>query len=294
MKNYPNPVGQQTPNSVAVSDNPWLPHMVRLHSIRQEVPGIATYQLRFEDAELASAYSFEPGQFNMLYLPGYGEIAISISSDPDQPETLLHTIRIAGSVTRVLAGSEVGEQIGLRGPFGSAWPMDACRDCDVVIACGGIGIAPLRPALHHIINRRQDFGRVILLYGARARQSLLYTEEYESWREADVELEVTVDRDDGGWDGHIGVVPALFYRLRLDASRTRIFTCGPEIMMRFVVFEALARRIEPSNIFVSMERNMQCAVGFCGHCQLGPAFVCKDGPVFSYERMEPYLRLDDL
>ena len=168
------------------------------------------------------------------------------------------------------------------------------RGCDVVIASGGIGLAPLRPLLYHIVQHRQDFQRVFLLYGARTSQDLLYTAEYELWRQAGIEIEVTVDRGDEDWQGHIGVVPALFYRLRLEGKQTRVVTCGPEIMMRYVVFEALARRIESRDIYISMERNMQCAVGFCGHCQLGPAFVCKDGPVFSFEQMEPYLRLDDL
>ena len=163
----------------------------------------------------------------------------------------------------------------------------------MVIACGGVGLAPLRPVVYHIIHHRKDFGRVILLYGSRTSATLLFTDEYDAWREAGIELFVTVDMADDAWKGDIGVVPMLFYRLRLDAPRTRVFTCGPEIMMRFVMFEARAHKVRKDHIFMSMERNMNCAVGLCGHCQLGPAFVCKDGPVLTYKHMEPYLHLED-
>jgi NAD(P)H-flavin reductase len=265
----------------------------RIQRIKQEVPGIATYELVFEDRHLASTYRFRPGQFNMLYLPGFGECAISISSDPKQRDSLAHTVRVAGNVTQELARRQVGDQIAVRGPFGSAWPVKSLRGNDVVIACGGVGLAPLRPAIYHIIRHRQEYGRVILLYGARTPNDLLYTSEWDAWRAADIEVEVTVDLGDTGWQGHIGVVPVLFYRLRLQPQRTNVLTCGPEIMMRFVIFEALARKVPKEAIYISMERNMNCALGFCGHCQLGPVFVCKDGPVFSYRRMEPYLRLED-
>lgn len=273
--------------------NPWLPHLVCIRGINQEVPGVATYELEFEDEPTGRSFRFEPGQFNMLYLPGFGESAISICSDPDQPERLLHTVRAAGNVTHELARSRVGDQIALRGPFGSAWPLDRCRGSDVVVACGGIGLAPLRPAIYHIINHRDDFGRVFLLYGARTPIDLLYTYQFDVWRKAGIEVEITVDIGTPDWRGHIGVVPVLFYRLRLKPEATHVLTCGPEIMMRFVIFEALARRVDPENIYLSMERNMKCAIGFCGHCQLGPAFVCRDGPIFTYQRMEPYLHLED-
>ena len=274
--------------------SPWLPQLARITEIREEIAQVATYELAFDDARAAEAYQFAPGQFNMIYLPGFGEAALSVSSDPERRGTLWHTVRMAGNVTGALARSRVGDQVGVRGPFGSAWPVEACRGRDVVIACGGIGLAPLRPVLCHIAAHREAFGRVFLLYGARRPRELLYTREYELWRDADIQIEVTVDQGDAGWQGDIGVVPALFYRLRLSATDTVVFTCGPEIMMRFVVFEAMARRIRLQDIYMSMERNMQCAVGFCGHCQLGPAFVCKDGPVFCYQQIEPYLRLDDL
>jgi NAD(P)H-flavin reductase len=271
----------------------WLPHLVTIRDIKTETPGVATYGLDFVDRDFAATYRFLPGQFNMLYLPGIGEAAISICSDPEAKDTLLHTVRAAGNVTQALARKRPGDQIALRGPFGSSWPMIEARGQDVVIACGGIGLAPLRPALYHIVRHRADYGRVILLYGARTPGDFLYSAEYDSWRKAGIEVEVTVDIGADDWRGNIGVVPVLFYRLRLKPNSTRVLTCGPEVMIHFVIFEALARRIPPAHIHLSMERNMNCAVGLCGHCQFGPVFVCKDGPVFTYERLQPYLNVED-
>lgn len=272
---------------------PWRPHLVTIGEVCHEVPGIVTYRLNFEDPAIRASFRFKPGQFNMLYLPGIGEVAISISSDPEQPEVLLHTIRAAGSVTQALARKKLGDRLGLRGPYGSCWPLEAAKGMDVVIACGGVGLAPLRPAICYLVHHRSDYGRVFLLYGARTPGDLLYAGEYDDWREADIEISTTVDIGDADWRGNIGVVPVLFYRLRLNPSRTFVMTCGPEIMIRFVVFEALARKIPAERIILSMERNMNCAIGHCGHCQLGPEFVCKDGPVFTYRQMEPYMHVED-
>ena len=274
--------------------SPWRPQRAEIKAIHQEVPGVATYDLELEQRDGEAEYSFLPGQFNMLYLPGYGESAISVSSNPAERHSLAHTVRVAGNVTQALSRKEPGQQIGIRGPFGTAWPMQQCRGRDIVLACGGIGLAPLRPAIYHLMNHREDYGRVMLLYGSRTAGDLLYSHEYDQWREASIEVEVTVDLGEPDWEGHIGVVPALFYHLRLDGQKTFVMTCGPEIMIRFVIFEALARKVPPEQIFISLERNMSCAMGFCGHCQLGPTFVCKDGPVFNYVQMEPYLNLEDL
>ncbi len=228
--------------------SPWLPEPVTIRDVRPETPGVATIRLEFNDPRAGAAYTFRPGQFNMLYLPGIGEVAISISSDAAARGQLLHTIRAAGSVTQALTRLRPGDELALRGPFGSSWPVEDCRGQDVVIACGGIGLAPLRPVLYHIIRNRADYGRVLLLYGARTPNDLLYEGEYEAWRAAGIEVEVTVDMGSGDWRGNIGVVPVLFYRLHLDAARTHIMTCGPQIMIRFVVFEALARTIPRDRI----------------------------------------------
>ncbi|MCP4892138.1 MAG: Ni/Fe hydrogenase subunit gamma [Planctomycetaceae bacterium] len=274
--------------------NPWVAQLARIQGIQQELPSVATYDLVLEDPTVAEAFKFQPGQFNMLYLPGFGEAAISISSDPSHLASLQHTVRVAGNVTTALSRLHVGDQLGVRGPFGSYWPLEACRGKDVVIACGGIGLPPLRPLIYYMIQHREEFGRVHLLYGARTPGELLFTDEFPPWQAAGIEMAVTVDLGYDDWTGDIGVVPVLFHRLNLNAHKTIVMTCGPEVMMRFVIFEALARGIDPRNIYLSMERNMQCAVGLCGACQLGPKFVCKDGPVFTYEQMEPYLMLEDL
>lgn len=273
--------------------DPFRPYSVRIHSIRQESPGIATYEMGFDDKDTARCYQFRPGQFNMLHLPGIGEAAISISSDPGQPERLLHTIRAVGNVTQALTRKQTGDQVLLRGPFGSTWPDEQLEGCDVLIAAGGLGLPPLRPLIYEIVRQRDRYGRVTLLYGARRPVDLLFTGEYANWRQAGIDVEVTVDIGDANWSGSIGVVPALFERVEVDAPRTRLLTCGPEVMMRFVIFEAINCGISPQCVYLSLERNMNCAVGFCGHCQLGPTFVCKDGPVYVYERMEPFLHVEN-
>lgn len=265
---------------------PMLPRSAVIESIQPEAHEVVTFSLKFQ--EPARDYRFQPGQFNMLYLPGVGEVAISISSDPGTPGTLGHTIRYAGNVTRALGRKKTGETIGLRGPFGTGWPVKAAHGHDLVIVAGGIGLAPLRPMICAVMRDRSKFGKVTLLYGARNPSELLYTGEFENWKKKDIEVHVTVDRADESWKGLVGVVPQLFYSIRLDHRRTLALTCGPEIMMRFVVYEALARRISKESIFLSMERNMKCAVGFCGHCQYGPKFICKHGPVFDFAAIEPF------
>ncbi len=269
------------------------PYWAEITDVKEEAEGISTYWLNFEDEHVENNYRFEAGQFNMLYLPGYGESAISISSDPEQSGRLGHTIRFVGNVTRAFSRLRPGAKVGVRGPFGTSWPIEASRGKDIVLATGGIGLAPLRPVIYYILNHRQDYGRVTLVYGARTPHDLLYTDEFEAWEQAKIDTIITVDRADENWRGHVGVVPMQFYRLRIKPEQTTVFTCGPEIMMRFVVYEALARRIPSEEIYLSLERNMKCGQGFCGHCQLGPFFICKDGPVYDYATLEPFFQVED-
>ena len=279
--------------TVAVSHKaPMLPYWAEVIEVQDEAPGISTYWLRFADESLQNSYTFQPGQFNMLYMPGRGESAISISSNKSLKDRIGHTVRLAGNVTQGINKLTPGDLIGIRGPFGSYWPLEACKGQDVVIAAGGIGLPPLRPVLYHIMENRQDFGRVFLLYGARTPGDLQFQREYQTWKNAGIELTITVDRGDENWTGQVGVVPILFYHLRIDPLKSIILTCGPEIMIRFVIYEALARRIPPERIYVSLERNMKCGLGFCGHCQLGPYFVCKDGPVFSFQQIQPFFNVE--
>jgi NAD(P)H-flavin reductase len=273
--------------------DPMLPKLARIHAIKPEAYGISTFSMSFVDPEERAAYRFQPGQFNMLYLPGVGEVAISVSSDPGEPETLGHTIRYAGNVTRAIGRFKPGDVLGVRGPYGSHWPMNSRPGTDLLIVTGGIGLAPLRPVILSVLRQRDAYGRVILLYGARTPADLLYTDEFDQWREGNIELHVTVDLADENWRGQVGVVPQLFYRIRMDHKNTVVMTCGPEIMMRFVIYEALARRIPKDRIHISMERNMKCAVGFCGHCQFGPTFICKQGPVLNFAAIEPFFGKED-
>lgn len=273
--------------------DPMLPHAAFIEGIREEAPGVTTYDVAFADPQRQEAYRFLPGQFNMLSLPGIGEAAISMSSDAEKRGPFQHTIRKAGNVTSAIERLKVGDTLGVRGPYGSAWPMNEVVGEDLIIVSGGIGLAPLRPAIYHAMRHREDYGQVTILTGSRVPSELLYPDEYDSWREHDIEVIVTVDRADEAWRGHVGVVPMLFYKLRPDPGRTVVLTCGPEIMMRFVVYEALARRIPKKRIFVSLERNMKCAIGLCGHCQYGPVFLCKEGPVLSYDRIEPFFSVED-
>lgn len=281
-------------HSAGYTDKLLLPHWAEVVKIIPEAEGVITLQLKFTDPEIQNRYRFEPGQFNMLYIPGYGEAAISMSSDLETTNGLLvHTIRYIGNVTRAASRLKVGDVVGIRGPFGTFWPLDAIEGMDVVIACGGIGLPPLRGAIHRIIRNREKYGEVILLYGARTPNDLMYPTEYETWQKADIDMQVTVDRGDESWTGRVGVVPMWFYHFRVDPHKTAVLTCGPEIMMRFVIYEALARRIPSEHIYISLERNMKCGQGACGHCQQGPFFICKDGPVFPFSALENIFNVEE-
>jgi len=262
-------------------------------SLDPEITDVATFRLRFVNPAVRASYRFRPGQFNMLYVPGYGEAAISISSAVEDRESVAHTVRFVGNVTRAISRMKPGERVGVRGPFGSSWPVEQFDGKDLFISCGGIGLPPLRPAIYHIVRNRDRYGKITLLYGARTPAELMYTSEYERWRKAGIEVEVTVDRAETDWTGRVGVVPMWFYQFRIDPHKTAILTCGPEIMIRFVIFEALARRIPAESIFVSLERNMKCGQGACGHCQIGPYFICKDGPVFPFSRLQPFFNVEE-
>ncbi len=276
--------------------NPWVAHVALVTEVRPEIDSVATFRLRFRDQEIARQYRFRPGQFNMLYLPSCGESAISHSGPSDQSgEDFWHTVRFVGRVTDSIAKLQVGDQLGVRGPFGTAWPLETCRGRDVIIMSGGLGLAPLRPLIYALVAERDAFRRVVLLHGARTPDTILYRDEIAGWHNQGIEVELTVDRADGAWDGNVGVVPLLLDRLaQLKPAETEVVTCGPEIMMHYSAVSALVRGVPETSIWMSMERNMQCAAGLCGHCQWGPWFVCKDGPVFRYDKIRSLLKVRDL
>lgn len=281
------------PKPAAVDQaQPMAPHWAEILDIVQEAQGMSTFWMKFCDEDTCKEYRFKPGQFNMLYLPGYGEAAISISSDPADQARFGHTVRFVGNVTHAMRRLRPGDRVGVRGPFGTPWPLEELECHDITIASGGIGLAPLRPAIYQIMHNRERYGKVLLLYGARSPEDLLYPREYKDWKAHDIQVCTTVDRADESWTGSVGVVPMLFYRYRIDAPKSAVLTCGPEIMIRFVVFEALARRVPANHIFVSLERNMKCGVGSCGHCQQGEYFICKDGPVFRFDQLESIFNVE--
>jgi NAD(P)H-flavin reductase len=242
-----------------------------------------------------TAYAFRPGQFNMLYAAGVGEVPISVSGDPAAPVPVWHTIRDVGPVTHALCSLRPGQAAGMRGPYGTAWPVDQAAGGDMVIVAGGLGLPPLRGAIYHVLARRGSYGRVVLLYGARTPDDLLFTDELTQWRSRfDLEVEVTVDAATPSWRGDVGVVPDLIKRVRFDPSDATAFVVGPEIMERFTVRALLSAGVPADRLFVSLERNMECAVGMCGHCQLGPFLLCRDGPVVCHQSVGPWLRPREL
>ncbi len=268
--------------------DPMLPQLYRVQRVRQEIPD--TFTLELETVDGSDVPPFAIGQFNMLYVFGVGEIPISISGDPAKRRPLLHTTRAVGTVSRAMRELKLKDVIGVRGPFGSHWPIERALGKDIVIVAGGIGLAPLRSAMYQIIARREKYGKVVLLYGARTPDDILYRKELENWRaHFDLEVFVTVDHATGAWRGSVGVVTKLVLRAPFDPQNTLALVCGPEIMMRFSAAELERRGVGAEHIFVSMERNMKCAVGFCGHCQYGPDFVCRDGPVFQYSHVQDLL-----
>ncbi len=265
--------------------DPMLPELMEIGRSRRETKDTFTLQLRRGNGK--SGFPFAPGQFNMMYVFGVGEVPVSISGDPADPETLVHTVRAVGAVTKAMRKLKTGAQLGIRGPFGTGWPIDQAVGHDVVMVAGGIGLAPLRPSVYQILHQREKFGKVFLLYGTRTPADILYQRELERWRARfDLEVYVTVDRATGSWRGNVGVVTTLIAKAPFDSQNTVAMICGPEVMMRFTAQEFVRRNVGMNNIYVAMERNMKCGIGLCGHCQYGPHFVCKDGPVFPYDRIK--------
>ncbi|MEA1980966.1 MAG: FAD/NAD(P)-binding protein [candidate division Zixibacteria bacterium] len=246
-----------------------------------------TFTIGLAAVEGETSFQFKPGQFNMLYVHGCGEVPISICGNPDRPDKLIHTIRVVGDVTRAIRRLQAGDIIGVRGPFGSNWPIEQAEGRDIVVVTGGIGLAPLRPVVYHVLNNREKYKRISILYGTRTPSDIIFKKELESLRgRFDVDLHVTVDRTGKNWMGNVGVVTTLIKNTNFDPTNTTAFICGPEIMMRYTAISLQQRELAPKNIYVSLERNMKCGIGLCGHCQYTGKIICKDGPVFNYETVK--------
>ena len=278
----------------AVTD-PMRPVLYAIRQVRPETDD--TFTMDLAPANGTSQMSFAAGQFNMVYVPGVGEIPISISGDPAQRGHLLHTTREVGTVTRAMRQRLVGDVLGIRGPFGTPWPVEqaAAGARDVVLVAGGIGLAPLRPVLYQLLAERHRYGKIVVLYGTRTPADLLFRREIEMWRaRLDLDVFVTVDRATGRWHGNVGVVTTLIPKAPFDRTRTLAMICGPEVMMRFTAMKLEERGVPADQMYVSMERNMKCGIGLCGHCQYGPTFVCKDGPVFRYDTVKHLLAMREV
>ena len=267
--------------SVRAPADPMAPRWFRVGKVRRDLSDTFTMEMQPEDG---GVFRFAPGQFNMLYAFGVGEVPISISGDPGKPDILVHTTRSVGKVTEAISALKPGDTVGVRGPFGSAWPIAEAEGLDVVFVAGGIGLAPLRPAIYRVLADRERYGSVLILYGARTPEDILFRQELQTWRSRfDVSVPVIVDRATGRWNGKVGVVTQLIQAGGFDRHNAVAMVCGPEVMMQYAVIALRDRGLDTDQIYVSMERNMKCAVGFCGHCQYGPTFVCKDGPVYRFD-----------
>ncbi|MGA7906581.1 MAG: FAD/NAD(P)-binding protein [Candidatus Sulfotelmatobacter sp.] len=278
--------------ALAVEIDPMLPERYAVRRVLQDTSDTFTLTLK---PSKGKASTFQPGQFSMLWVFGVGELPISISGNPGQRDQLVYTVRSVGSATQALVSRAVGDEVGVRGPYGKGWPVEQAVGRDVVVVAGGIGLAPLRPVIYQVLGNRKQYGRLVILYGARSPRDLLYRKELAAWaREPQTQVLVTVDYGGLSWKGHVGVVTTLLRYARLQPSRSVAMLCGPEIMMRFVGRDLENNGLARKDIHLSMERNMKCAIGFCGHCQYGPHFICKDGPVFDYGQMQPLLERYEL
>lgn len=275
-----------------------IPRMAQVERVEHQTAGTVTLHVRSRDADWAP---FAPGQFDMLTAVGVGEAPISVSGDPDDRVMRQYTIRAVGAVTRALTALGPGASIGVRGPYGQPWPVDAAVDTDVVVIAGGLGLAPLRPAIHHLLAHRDRYRRISILYGARSPDELLFADEVQRWRgRFDVDVAVTVDAPVGRgptsavWRGQVGLVTALIAGAVFDPDRVTALVSGPEVMMRFTVRTLADHGVGVDSVHVSLERSMACGVGLCGHCQLGPFFVCVDGPVMCQAHVGPWLAVREL
>ncbi|WP_177418704.1 FAD/NAD(P)-binding protein [endosymbiont of Lamellibrachia barhami] len=267
-----------------------LPHSAVIDRRVQESPGIFSLRLQYVDTHVQDIFEFQPGQFNMLSLFGVGEVPISIVSDPDDSHFFDHTIRVAGRVTEALSRLQPGDRVGIRGPFGRGWPMAQAEGQDVVVVTGGLGCAPLVSVIRYLLRRRDRFGDIHIMQGVKHEDDLIWRRQYEVWsREQGVNVQLAADMPGKEWPWQQGLVTELINTLDLNLEKTISMLCGPELMMLAAIAQLRDLKLDDQRIWLSMERNMQCGFGQCGHCQVGPKFVCKDGPVFCYSEVADFL-----
>ena len=268
----------------AWTDNVYQPHLARIVRIYKMVEDHYVFTLRFEDDALADAFTHRPGQFVMLSVPGSGEAPISISSPPTRRGVLELCVRRTGRVTDALYRLRMNDYVGIRGPYGNGYPLEELYGGDLLLVAGGLGMAPIRSLLWYALDEREKFRNVILMYGGRDPESMLFREELTSLTDRDdLECLLTVDRaDPETWSHRVGRLPELFDRVVIDADRTHAAVCGPPIVYRFVLRRLLDLGFSKDRILMSLERRMKCGVGKCGHCGIGAKYACTDGPIFTY------------
>lgn len=270
--------------------NPYLPHQAQIVARIQETPDIFTLRLRFSDIAHHARYRFLPGQFNMLHVFGVGEVALSIVSDPQDLHLFDHTIRVVGRVTEALSKLQTGDYLGVRGPFGLGWPMRSAQGRDLILMTGGLGCAPVVSVIHYLMRRRSQYGKLVIIQGVKHSNDLLWRQQYDTWAQyPDTQVLLTADYAGHGWPFNTGRVPELLAEADFNPQNSLAMLCGPEGMMKDSAEALLTQGVSREAIWLSVERSMHCALGHCGHCQLGGHFICKDGPVYPLARIHEWL-----
>ena len=269
-----------------MSDNIYLPSIATVKEIRPETPDISTYVITFDDPQIRETFTHLPGQFLELSIFGVGECPIGIASSPTREGSLEVCVRAVGTVTEAIHDLEVGDKLGVRGPLGNSWPTEEIEGKDLLFIGGGIGLPPLRSLIQYALDKRDRYGAVQIVYGARSPQDLVYKDELKEWDERpDVDLHVTVDVGDETWDGPVGFVPPFLKEINPSPSNQVAFTCGPPIMIKLVVDVLDELGYAGSDIITTLEMKMKCGVGKCGRCNIGDKYICRDGPVFDFEEL---------
>jgi NAD(P)H-flavin reductase len=268
-----------------------IPIKTAIIDIKNETQNVRTYYIKLPNGVEIP----KPGQFNMIYIHGVGEVPISVSDIDYEARAVAHTVRFVGSVTKAFSILEKNSLVGFRGPYGIGWPMDLAMGKNLILIAGGIGLLPLRPVIREVARNRDKYRKLFILYGAKTPDDLIYRYEYRDYESIpDTELYITIDKSNSDWKGRVGVVTDLISLISIDPSETLVFLCGPEIMMKFAVKELLKKGFKGNKIFLSLERRMKCGVGLCGHCQMGPYFVCRHGPVFPLWFISRYFWVDQI
>lgn len=267
--------------------DPYLPLEAEIIEYHQESPTLFTFHLKFLEQDQHDTFTFAPGQFNMVYLYGVGEVPISIVSDPEDKHKITHTLRAVGRVTKALQKLQKGDRLGIRGPYGSGWPVKHVRGQDIVVLTGGLGCAPTVAMINYMMKRRHHYGEINILQGVKHSDDFIFRQQYEQWQKIPkTEVYIAADQADANWPWKMGYVTDMIEPLNIHPEKTTVMMCGPEIMMHLAIQGFIKKGLKEEAIYLSMERNMECALGQCGHCQYGGLFVCKEGPVFSYPQIK--------